>query len=236
MSKNVIILGASSDIGLKLTEKFLKNNYKVNAHYHRSLKRINNLSKNYKNLNKLKLNLADSSIVKKFLKKKIFSNNDIFINLVGFTDNISFEKFDEKNLINSLKVNYINPTMIMKDCLKNMLDKGWGRILNASSIGVKFGGGKLNFNYSFSKHSYEFIPSDYKIWCKKNVLINTLRIGVTDTKIHKKIINKNIKKRVKLIPIGRMAKTNEVAEFIYFLTTNSNSYITGEVLSISGGE
>ena len=100
----------------------LKNNYKVNAHYHRSLKRINNLSKNYKNLNKLKLNLADSSIVKKFLKKKIFSNNDIFINLVGFTDNISFEKFDEKNLINNLKVNYINPTMIMKDCLKNMLD------------------------------------------------------------------------------------------------------------------
>ena len=84
---------------------------------------------------------------------------------------MSFEKFDEKSLINNLKVNYINPTMIMKDCLKNMLDKGWGRILNASSIGVKFGGGKLNFNYSFSKHSNEFIPSDYKIWCKKMFLL-----------------------------------------------------------------
>ena len=198
MSKNVIILGASSDIGLKLTEKFLKNNYRVNAHYYKSVIEINNLSKNYKNLNKFKLNLADSFIVKKFLKKKIFFNNDIFINLVGFTDNVSFEKFDEKSLINNLKVNYINPTMIMKDCLKNMLDKGWGRILNASSIGVKFGGGKLNFNYSFSKHSNEFIPSDYKIWCKKNVLINALRIGVTDTKIHKKIINKNVKKELNL--------------------------------------
>ena len=56
---------------------------------------------------------------------------------------MSFEKFDEKSLINNLKVNYINPTMIMKDSLKNMLDKGWGRILNASSIGVKFEGVKL---------------------------------------------------------------------------------------------
>ena len=66
MSKNVIILGASSDIGLKLTEKFLKNNYRVNAHYYKSVIEINNLSKNYKNLNKFKLNLADSFIVKKF--------------------------------------------------------------------------------------------------------------------------------------------------------------------------
>ena len=53
---------------------------------------------------------------------------------------------------------------------------------------VKFGGGKTTYNYSFSKHANEFIPSVFKDWSNNNVLTNTLRIGVTDTKIHKNIL------------------------------------------------
>ena len=117
-----------------------------------------------------------------------------------------------------------------------MLKKKWGRIVQTSSIGVKFGGGKNTFNYSLSKKLNEFIPSDYKDWAKNNVLINVLKIGVTNTKIHKKILNKNIKKRINLIPINRMAEPVEIANYIEFLLSEKNSYITGEVVTISGGE
>ncbi len=117
-----------------------------------------------------------------------------------------------------------------------MLVRKWGRILNCSSIGVKYGGGKNTFNYSFSKHALEFIPSDYKNWAKRNVLINNIRIGVTDTKIHKRIKHKNLKKRINLIPMGRMAKSDEIAKFIFQLASQKNTFITGETLSIAGGE
>ena len=50
-----------------------------------------------------------------------------------------------------------------------MLKNKWGRILNSSSIGTKFGGGIKSFNYSLSKHLLEFIPGIYKKWSKKNV-------------------------------------------------------------------
>ena len=119
-----------------------------------------------------------------------------------------------------------------------MLKQKWGRILNCSSIGVKFGGGTNSYNYSLSKHCLEFIPSSYKNWAKKNVFINNLRIGVTNTKIHNKMKRKlkMMKKRVELIPIKRMAEPNEISAYIVSLTTDNNSYMTGQTVTVSGGE
>ena len=56
------------------------------------------------------------------------------------------------------------------------------------------------------------------------------------TKLLKKDKHKNYKKRVDLIPIKRMATTNEVAEYIFFLCSEKNKLITNEVINISGGE
>ncbi len=79
----------------------------------------------------------------------------------------------------------------------------------------------------------------YQVKLKKlyshNILYNTLRIGVTDTKFHKKIKNKSIKNRVKMIPIKKMASTNDIAEYIIYLVRDNN-YVTNEIISITGGE
>ena len=82
----------------------------------------------------------------------------------------------------------------------------------------------------------EFFPSYYKNFFKYNILINALKIGLTNTKLIKKDKNKNIKKRISLIPIKRMAEPNEVAKYIYFLCSDQNTLITKEVINISGGE
>ena len=82
----------------------------------------------------------------------------------------------------------------------------------------------------------EFFFSNYKEFYKNDVLINTIRIGVTKTKIHKNVKGKNMKKRLKLIPLGRIATTTEVAKYIYFYSSNLNSLTTNEIIDISGGE
>ena len=125
----------------------------------------------------------------------------------------------------------------MFDKCAKMLKYKYGRIINCSSIGVKYGGGTNSFNYSFSKHSSEFIPNVYKFWAKKNVLINNLRIGLTNTKIHKKNYKKKVlSKRINLVPMQRMASTEEIADFIIKIIDEKNSYMTGQTLSVSGGE
>ena len=117
-----------------------------------------------------------------------------------------------------------------------MVSKKFGRILHISSIGVKYGGGENTFNYSFSKHSLEFISSYIKKLSKFNILTNILRVGVVKTKLHKKIKNKNLNQRIKLIPIQRAAKISEISNMIYFLASENNSYISNEIISIAGGE
>ena len=71
------------------------------------------------------------------------------------------------------------------------------------------------FNYSISKKTNEFIPRDNKIWAANNVLMNTLVIGATNTKIHNKIEKKNINLRKKLIPMQRFATTLECKVYLF---------------------
>ncbi len=232
-NKNILILGASSDLGISVTKLLIQKNWNVFAHCNANSNRLKKINSN--KIKIIKINFLKKNINNKIKKLKSFKF-DAFLNLVGFIDNKSFEKFDIDNLVKTLKVNSIIPLLIIKKIIKPMLKQKWGRIIQTSSIGVKFGGGKNTFNYSMSKHLNEFVPRDYKDWAKKGLLYNVLRIGTTNTKIHKKINKKNISKRVALIPQKRMAETIEVARYIEFLLSERNTYITGQILSISGGE
>ena len=238
--RHVLILGGSSDIGIEVVKNFLKLKWEVTAHCFQNEQKLNTLKKDLINLNIIKLNFANykNLNIEKLIIKKFNKRYDSIINLIGYVDNKSFEESKLNDILKSLTVNAILPILIEKMLVKKMLFQKWGRILNCSSIGVKFGGGANSYNYSLSKHCLEFIPSSYKKWAKKNVFINNLRIGITNTKIHKRM-KRNFKmkqKRVKLIPINRMAEPKEISAYITNLTTDSNSYMTGQTLTVSGGE
>ena len=171
------------------------------------------------------------------ISKKFNKKYDSIINLIGYIDNKGFENTNLDSIVKSLTINTIIPILIEKRLVKKMLKQKWGRILNCSSIGVKFGGGTNSYNYSLAKHCLEFIPNSYKNWAKRNVFINNLRIGVTNTKIHKRMKkNMKMKSRIRLIPINRMANPKEMSTYITDLSTEKNSYMTGQTLTVSGGE
>ena len=239
MSKNVLILGASSDIGVELIKLFLKENFKITAHCNSNDKVLIKNFKEYKKIKIIKknfLNINDQNL-KKFCKNKLNQKYSIFINLIGYMAKKTYLNSDLNSQIASIKTNALVPSLILKNIIQRMIKNGYGRILNCSSIGVKFGGGLNSYNYSLSKHTSEFIPSFFKKLAKKNILYNNLRIGFTDTKIHKKVKNiKEKKKRIKLIPINRYAQKKEIAEYIYFLVSKKNSYMTNQTITASGGE
>ena len=213
-NKKVFILGGSSDIGLSLMKIYLKNNYEVIAHYNKGSKKFFD-----------------------FLKKnKKISKCSIFINAAAFLEDIKYNKITAFDLAKNFNANLIPGVMFTKILGDKMCQKKEGRIVHLSSIGVKFGGGSSTFSYSLAKHGLEFFPKITELWAEKNVFINTVRVGLTDTKIHKNLPNKNLLERIKLIPIKRMATTNEIAKFIYILGSEENTYITRQVIPISGGE
>ena len=232
MKKKVLILGGSSDIGLSLVTNFLKNtNYNISLHYNSNQKSVNKYKKKCK---LIKDDLVNSDYKK--ISEKFSDNYDIIINLIGYINGKSFEEFEIKSLEKTLRINSFIPLLIIRRSLKKMIKKKWGRIVNSSSIGVKFGGGKQNFEYSLSKHINEFIPMHVRKLAEKNIFYNVLKIGLTNTKLHRKIPNKNLKERTKLVPIKRMASPNAIADYIYYLSTEKNQFITNEVINITGGE
>ena len=237
-NKKALILGASSDIGLKLIEIYLKNQYKIIAHYNKGNKNFFKLVDSNKNkIKKIKFNfLTNLNQSEKFLKNKIFKDCSVLINALGHLKETNYSVLKLKDLENALRVNLFPGIYLTKKIGEEMNKKKWGRIVHLGSIGVKYGGGVSNFPYSLSKHSLEFIPSYTKRWIKNNVFINTVRVGATRTKLHSKLLYKNLKYRESLIPLKRMANPREIADFIFYIGSEKNSYISNQILSISGGE
>tara|TARA_B100000795_G_C22799817_1_gene441244 strand:+ start:544 stop:1260 length:717 start_codon:yes stop_codon:yes gene_type:complete len=238
MKKKILITGASSDIGISVVERYVENGWNVTAHFNKSSKNLKRLKSVNHNLDLLCFDFKNILKFEKFVKKNksFFKKFDAFISLTGLNNPKQFNLLKINDINSHLNVNYFSSLLIMKEVVNSMKNKNWGRILLTSSIGTKFGGGKKTFAYSLSKYMNEFFPSVLKENIKHNVLYNCLRIGVTDTKIHKRDKNKNMKKRINLIPIKRMASTEEIAEYIYFLCSSKNTQISNEVLNISGGE
>ena len=227
----LLILGGNSDIGIKLLNKLLDTkSFAIHIHYNKTFP-----IEKYKQP-KLKFIKVDlSNIKKQDIRKQFDSNYDIIINLVGYVSKQTFLNFDIIELQKTLMINSIIPFIIIRNSLNNMIKKNYGRIINTSSVGVKFGGGNSTFAYSLSKHINEFIPTYIRKLCSKNILYNTLRIGVTDTKLHGKIKNKSLKQRIKLIPMKKMARADDIAEYIFYLIMRNN-VVANEVITITGGE
>ena len=124
--KRVLILGASSDIGIETCKKFLENEWELTAHYNTNNKALKHLKKKYPlKLNLLKFDLKNIFSLEKYLDKKktIFSKFDAFINLAGYFKSTTFENFKIKDLIDHISANSFANLLFMKIVLKGMKKK-----------------------------------------------------------------------------------------------------------------
>ena len=239
MKKKVVILGASSDIGVETAKIFLKNNWEVVAHYHTNFNKLYELKKDKKNkINLIKIDFKNLNKARQIVlkNKKLFLNTCSFVSLIGFLKSEKKDLFNLNLILDHIKINFLSNLLMINTLKKQMLNNNFGRILLSSSIGTKFGGGENSYSYSISKFLNEFIPNEFKKKNANKILYNVIQIGVTDTKIHKNIKNKSIKKRKALIPIKRIAKPSEVANKIFFLSSDKNTLIHSQLINISGGE
>jgi len=117
-----------------------------------------------------------------------------------------------------------------------MKDRAWGRIVNLSSIWGKIGKAH-RASYSATKFALDGLTlSLASEFAKDGILANCIAPGFTDTELTRKMLSKGDLKKILLsVPIGRMANVSEVANFILWLASPLNTYISGQNIAIDGG-
>ena len=166
---------------------------------------------------------------------KDFGRIDVLINNAGITidktmRNMSADQWDKVIGVDLSSVFYCSRAVIGQ-----MLERGYGRIINISSVV----GQKGNFgqtNYAAAKAGIiGFTKALALETAKKGITVNAIAPGFVKTAMTDKIPKDVIDKIVDSIPVGRLAEPSEIARAIVFLADEKSSYITGQVMAINGG-
>lgn len=235
--KTVLITGASGGIGRELSILFAKNNWNVLCHYKSNLKFINEIKNIFQNRNNsckfIKSDFSDSKQINNFISYVEKFDIDSLINNAGISieDDLNLEKIINLFMINTFSAMFITNAIFLR-----MKEKEFGRIVNISSIGVKYGSSISSLPYGCSKLALEGITKTFaREGAEYNILVNTVRPGVVDTKFHNNF-SKDMEKRTNLIPIKKMIDIKEVVYMIYYLGSEKNNFITNETIAVAGGE
>jgi acetoacetyl-CoA reductase len=160
---------------------------------------------------------------------------DILVNCAGITRDAMFRKMSPDQWRAVLSTNLDSVFNVTRHVIDPMLERGWGRIINISSVNAvrgQFG----QTNYAAAKAGIlGFTKSLAQEVVKKGVTVNAISPGYVQTEMVMAIREDVRQKIVAEIPAGRLAMPEEVADAVGFLASENAAYITGTNLSVNGG-
>jgi 3-oxoacyl-[acyl-carrier protein] reductase len=215
--KNLFLLGGQGDIGEAIGRKFRENDYKVIAPTSKDL------------------NLEDRTSIEVFFDKNAITA-DVIIHSAGFNEPKSFEGLSYEDILKAHSINVFGFYSVLQRLLPAMKARRKGDILAISSLyGIIAREKRLP--YVMSKHALNGLVKTLAIeFGQHNIKVNALSPGFVDTKMTRKNNEeKTIKGLTEKIPLGRLAKPEEIAEVAFFLCSEANAYITGQNIIVDGG-
>ena len=159
----------------------------------------------------------------------------ILVNNAGITRDKSFLKMSKEMWDDVVHVNLDGLFNTTHAVLPSMVEAGWGRILNLSSIVAQMG----NFgqaNYAATKGAViSFTETLARELARKNITVNAVAPGFIETDMTKDIPEPALNQVKAQTPLGRLGRPEEVADAVVFLASPRSSYITGQTLGVNGG-
>ncbi|QBY55640.1 acetoacetyl-CoA reductase [Cupriavidus oxalaticus] len=162
---------------------------------------------------------------------------DVLINNAGITRDMTFKKMDKVNWDAVLRTNLDSLFNMSKQVADGMVERGWGRIVNVSSVnGSKGAFGQTN--YSAAKAGvHGFTKALALEVARKGVTVNTISPGYIGTKMVTAIPEEILSTKIlPQIPVGRLGKPEEVAGLIIYLASDEAAFVTGANIAINGGQ
>lgn len=216
--QSVLITGASKGIGKAIFEKFTSEGYCVVAP------------------TREQLDLSEPSSIDDFVEKNKDMPVDIIVNCAAINPIAYIEDIEDIDFDKTMQVNIKAPLKLIQGFVGGMKSRGYGRIVNISSIWGVVSKEKRT-TYSVSKNGIHGISNALAVELGEyNILINSVCPGFTNTELTLQNVSPiEATKLCEQIPLGRFAEPSEIAELVFFLGSSKNTYITGQKIVIDGG-
>jgi len=160
---------------------------------------------------------------------------DILVNNAGVTMDRTVRKMKPEEWDHVLRVNLNGTFYMCSAVLHHMVERGYGRIVNISSV-IGERGNIGQANYAASKSGQFGLTMSLALEsATKGVTVNCVAPGFVETEMTAAVPEKIMERVIQQIPVGRLGAPDEIARVVLFLADPASSYITGQVYSINGG-
>jgi acetoacetyl-CoA reductase len=162
---------------------------------------------------------------------------DVLVNNAGITRDMTFKKMDKVSWDAVMGTNLDSVFNMTKPVCDGMVERGWGRIINISSVnGQKGAFGQTN--YSAAKAGmHGFTKALALEVARKGVTVNTISPGYIGTKMVMEIPSDVLESKIiPQIPMARLGKPEEVAGLVAYLSSDEAAFVTGANIAINGGQ
>jgi len=160
---------------------------------------------------------------------------DILVNNAGITVDKTVRRMTPEEWDHVIHVNLSGAFYLSRAILQHMLDRGYGRIVNISSV-IGSAGGFGQANYAAAKSGMFGLTMSLALeTANKGITVNTVTPGFITTDMTAAVPAAAMEKVIARIPVGRLGEPNEVARVVEFLADPESAYITGQVYAVNGG-
>jgi NAD(P)-dependent dehydrogenase (short-subunit alcohol dehydrogenase family) len=160
---------------------------------------------------------------------------DILVNNAGVTRDSLFRKMDRAAWDQVINTNLNSVFEITRRFIEPMAGRGWGRVINVSSIVGQIG----NFgqaNYAAAKAGLIGLTKSLaREYAAKGVTVNAIAPGFVRTRMLERVPDKVMKGVLELTPVGRLGEPMEIGAAVLYLASPAASFVTGHVLDVNGG-
>lgn len=237
MKKNILIIGASGDIGLAIAKELALSGNQLMLHFYRNNKILKQWEDNIGSENILSViqaNLATDEGVNKLLSSIVY-HIDAIVFASGTAHFGLFQNIKDETIEDMLSLHIKAPLQIVRNFLPEMIKQRFGKLVFITSIWGSVGASH-EVMYSTVKGAQEsFIKSLAKEIATCGISVNGVSPGFIDTKMNEHLKGEDRDHIIADIPMNRPGTVKEVAQVVDFLLSDKSSYIQGEIIKVNGG-
>lgn len=237
--KIALITGASGDIGSSVAKKLAEDGWSLYLHYHSNKEKINSIIREFiekypkQEFFSVQANLEQDDAIDR-LKEQIFSLNAIVfshgITEYGLLNELTSEKMDQL-----WKMHVKIPILITQAFQNKIHQDNQGRIVFISSVYGEMGSSNEVFYSTVKGAQIAFVRAYSKEVASWGITVNAVSPGAVNTHMNQHYTEMEITNLLDDIPIGRMGRPEEISFWVKQILKKESSYMTGQVLTVSGG-